>query len=153
MRIAMLVALVLVAANAVAQPRMRMVVEETDDDAVRCGITKAKIEASISQNLGRHGIGIFSAPTGNPYFYAATTVLRPANTNNLCVIYTHVSVRGYSSSDSRHEPLGGFTSKVSSTTHLCEQGWIQSAGEARLHAAWMPHMDEKIKLCLGEMKW
>src|SRR6058998_2706780 len=93
-----------VSAEAQQKLRLGILVEETDQDAARCGITKSNIESIAALTLRNNGVVVATDLT-NPYLYLLVTVLPTAARG--CAFHFSASVRGHSTLDFAQQPLGG----------------------------------------------
>lgn len=158
MRVALLLALALLwnpTAEAQQRPRLAVLVQQLDEEAARCGIYTSSIESIAALTLRNNGI---LADTGitNPALYVLTTVYAAQDTRGVvrrCVFGLMVSVRGFRSSDSARAPIGGFNSRGRTFSVLCEHGgtFVSSQSDAGTFLA--QHLENNIKLCLGDLEY
>lgn len=154
MRLLVLLLFGLFSCNIAAQtaPKLKIIIEDMDEDAIKCGISKYDLEATAKLTLRNNRI----SPVENPSelvasLYIALNVIR-LNTGQGCVWNLNTSVYSFSQSDLTMNPLRGFSAKGRKTV-LCDRNSLGVSNAGRASSAIFGGVEQTIKLCLGEMEY
>jgi len=150
----LLVATLLVAStDALAQqqrPQLRVLVEDLDEVAAKCGVSKSQLESIATLTLRNNGIQVVNETT-NPFLAVVTTFIPTAARG--CAFYTRVSVQGLSQSDIAKGPIGVFKARSRSHTVLCEQSALRIGPKVGIMGDMTEELENNIKQCLGQLDY
>lgn len=141
----MLIAFPLVA-SAQQKPVLRIMVEELDAEAIRCGITESAIESIAALTLRNNGILVSSK--ADPFLYVVINAMDIGNSR--CVINLGVSVNVFR----RQTPIGGFNSRSGvATIEFCRQSVVGHTSQSRGAIFVSQGLENQIKICLGNLEY
>jgi hypothetical protein len=133
------------------KPGISLVIEQTNEPAVSCGITKSGIDSIAALTLRNNGIRVASSSTGTPFMWIQVVGLHPSSTR--CSYFTNLSVRTYISLS----PKGGGDFKPRNgpvvPAVLCEQTVLGTIDQGNAAMYFSNSLENLIKLCLGELDY
>jgi len=131
------------------KPILSISIEDPDQDALNCGVTKDAIESIAALTLRNNRIQVSTA-TVFPNLYVQTAALRTAAAG--CAFHLSVSVRTYfplpKNEGRGFKPMAGSVS-----ADLCHRGGIYLASQGGASRHILDALEVLIKLCLGQLDY
>src|SRR5262245_4682638 len=101
--LALMVCATKVEAQQKPRPQLYIAIEEPDEDAVKCGVSKSQLDSIAALTFRNNGIQAANSYT-NPFLHIDTVFLRTAT--GACTYHVRVSVRGLSTLETGGRGLG-----------------------------------------------
>ena len=138
-------------ASAQKKPILQVMVEDTNEAATRCGITKSGIESIAALTLRNNGIQATTAVT-DPYLYVVVTALSGSSSaclfNTLAQVRTIVPMPLNRVVEFKNRKSPNFASAL-----LCSSGGVATTSQGRAAIYVQEVLESDIKDCLGKLEY
>jgi hypothetical protein len=133
-------------------PSLRVIIESTDKAAEDCGVSEGSLRGLVGFVMNSARIRQADrSEFGLNTLHVSTNIIFNER-SNVCYGSVMVEVYGYTASDLRHDPLGGFTSEARNTV-LCSRGGLTVGPRGAFSGSLGQMAENSAKQCLGRLKY
>jgi hypothetical protein len=133
-------------------PSLRVIIESTDKAAEDCGVRESSLRGLVGFVMNSARIRqADSNEFGINTLYVSTNIIFNERIN-VCYGNIRVEVYGYTASDLRNDPLGGFVSEGRMTV-LCLRGGLTVGPQGTFSGSLSQMAENATKQCLGRLKY
>ena len=136
------------------KPGLEVIIENLNDHATPCGISKLSMESVAALTLRNNGIRLMHQFT-NPHLYLLATPVAMVTKGDKpvgCAVFLRVTVRGYVA-DSSLPSLGGFKARSLPVVELCSSGLLLTGPESTFGTRFTDALERQIRACLGQLEY
>jgi hypothetical protein len=140
--------------SAQEKPGLEVIIEDLNEHATPCGISKLSMESVASLTLRNNGIRVAHQFT-NPHLYLLATPMAMVTKGDKpvgCAAFLRVSVRGYLT-ESALPSLGGFRARSLPLVELCSSGLLLTGPESTFGTRFTDALERQVKSCLGQLEY